>query len=88
MNIFDLTLTYIGLKQGYISEGNILLSYLYNKNELYFIFLKSIVIIYFSIALLRLMKKTTKIITILLWIAFVVYSYITIIHVIIILFYK
>lgn len=85
LNILDLILTYIGLEIGYFVEGNVLMANLYEFNKYYFIGLKVIIILLFSIICYKFYDRISLKIKRLFWIPLTAYSYVTILHLLILI---
>lgn len=85
LNIIDLLLTYVGLEMGYFIEGNILMENLYNFNKIYFILVNVIIVCFFGYVCHKYYDRISLTIKRLLIIPLIVYSYITILHLLVLI---
>lgn len=82
-NLIDLILTYYGLQAGYFIEGNELMNSLYEINPYLLILVKLLVTLFFAIIMFRFIDKLSLFIKTLLFIPLVLYSYVMVLHLIV-----
>lgn len=85
LNLIDLVLTYVGLEAGYFIEGNFLMDNLYNFNKISFVLVKVIAISFFGYTCHKYYYKISLNIKRLLIIPLIVYSYVTILHLLVLI---
>lgn len=82
LNVFDGIATYIGLKNGFYSEKNIMLNYIYQCSNIMFILIKIIIpTIILCILMVIVGDKITKVIKGMIYIVNTVYAVLCIYHI-------
>ena len=85
LNLIDLVLTYVGLEAGYFIEGNVIMDNLYNFNKISFVLIKVIAIIFFGYICHKYYDRISLTIKRLLIIPLIAYSYVTILHLLVLI---